>query len=239
MARPDALSFTYEAQGLTRCFRPNTRFRGFVDYDNQTVVLRAADGTPLAVIAGGAALVRSSLFAEPPPATWMRIPKNLDGPGQAALRSALGAEFASYLVDGASRSTPAEVALAALEAGGEVAEKKTASGSRFQIVVDATKLDDAEEAAGIDSPESESGVGVVVGVEFAGAVISAISVGPTSPRASGEEGAEAPIGWTTTYDRSQPSRETQLPETQDNVELASGTVRTLRPAAITTCEVKP
>ena len=237
-AIPEVLDFDYRPEGttVTSCFRPNTAFSGTIDFATETVVLQRGDA-PLAVITPEAAIVRSDLFAQPPTATWTRIPKDLDGAELDAVQAALGAEFVSYLLRDAP-ATPDEVPAAALDVASEVTETGTDSDTTYIVTVDSTELDRLAARAGVTTTEPTEPVDLAVVVTFRGDSIGRVTVDPGS--AAGRpaiEDQEAPVGWTTTYRPA--TRSTPLPETRDITEPDPAALRTLRAAQITTCQVRP
>ena len=239
---PDFLDFTYETGGttVTRCFRPNTAFAGTVDARRKTVILRTSDDRPVAVITPEATVVRSALFAAPPPATWLRIPKDLTAEESETLSEALGAEFASYLVDQPPPPTPAEVTSAALDVASNVTETTSDTTARYTITIDGRALDRVaarQEASTTTTADSES-IEFQVLAEFRGDEIASVTVDPRdrSIRPPVED-QEAAVGWTTTY--RQLSKPPQMPKTDDIAELDRQAVASLQAALIATCQVRP
>jgi len=239
---PEVLDFTYETGGttVTRCFRPNTVFAGTVDARRKTVILRSSDDRPVAVITPEATVVRSALFAAPPPATWLRIPKDLTAGESETLSEALGAEFASYLVDQPPPATPAEVTSAALDVASKVTETTRDTTARYTITIDGPALDRvaARQGATTTTAAASESVEFEVVAVFQGDEIASVTV---DPRERGirppVEDQEAAVGWTTTYRRlSQPP---PMPETDDIAELDREALVSLRASLIATCQVRP
>lgn len=237
---PEVLDFVFEAGGttVTRCFQPNRTFTGTIDFARKTVVLGSADGSPLAVVTPEATLVRSALFADPPPATWTRIPKDLTGAELDAVKAAVGVEFMSYLVGESPPSTPAQVVAAALDVASEVTESRAGARSTYSVIVDDRELDEVASREGVTTTMAGEPVAITVVASFTDDSIVSVTVDPggSTDRPRFED-QDAPIGWTTTYrPRVEPN---PLPQIGDIAEPGPEALQTLRAAPIATCQVRP
>lgn len=233
LAPVERFRFVYNAGGtsVNDCFQPNQSFLGDVDLSAGLLVIRhGAEGPPIALVAGGRAVLNASLFrAGTAPTPWLATSGPVEGPLRAGLVRALGTGLAGYVVDAALPPDGAAFASDGLTIVEAVKKLPPRDGAqRFLLRLDGNRLS-APGATSPDAPVEDP----TLEIWFEGGVVRRITVVPG--RSASDESDLELGGWTIDYqDAPAPG---EVPDLGPVTELTDVDAAALAAPPITTCEL--
>ena len=238
---PARFSLDHQRGGsrVLECVLVNTRLAIDVDSRAGTMAVRREDGELIAFVDPDTLLLRSDLFRDPPFTTrWLAVPRTLSPSILPALRRALGADLAGYLLAARLPATGPATAAAALEASSAVEriDPLVQAGARadgYRLRLDPDRFAAAATIPGVTSTTSTTVTPVPridVWVTPDGNVVR-VSIRPQTDRGPGP----AEDGWTVDYGPPATVPPPQLPpgETTDIGEVDSSVLA----AAAVGCEL--